>query len=78
MKYYKDMYVVCPFYSREDTEIERKLHCEGYCAGNHIHMCFDNKELIKEHKKRYCKNVKGYHKCPIYPAIVRKYKGGNG
>ena len=73
-KYYKDQGVACPFYSREEPDVIRKIHCEGYSTGNHIHMCFDTKELIKAHKQKYCKNASGHRKCPLYPIIAHKYQ----
>ena len=71
---YIDQYVVCPFYSREESCITRKIHCEGYKKGTHIHLCFDNKELKKLHKKKFCKDERGYQKCPLYPAIAKQHR----
>ena len=73
-KFYMDVTVICPFYAREDPNITRKIHCEGYREGTHIHLCFDSKELLKLHKKKFCKNETAYKKCPLYPAILRKYR----
>ena len=73
MKCWIDRYVLCPFYSREEGSVSRKIHCEGYAKGNHIHLCFDSKDAIKAHKKKYCKNDGGYKKCPIFPVIFKKY-----
>lgn len=73
---YIDQYVVCPFYSREESSIARKIHCEGYKRGTHIHLCFDSKVLKKSHKKEYCKNEGAYHKCPLYPIIAKQYREG--
>ena len=77
MKYYKDINVVCPFYSREESSETRKIHCDGYKEGTHIHLHFNTKELKKLHKNKYCKSITGYKSCPLYPAIMRKYKEGN-
>ena len=70
--FYVDQYVACPFYSREESSVSRKIHCEGYQDGTHIHMCFDSKDLKRQHKKEFCKNR--YQSCPIYPIIEKKYK----
>ena len=71
---YIDQYVVCPFYSREESSITRKIHCEGFKKGTHIHLCFDNKDLKKAHKKKFCKDEKGYLKCPLYPVIIKQHR----
>ena len=74
MKNYMDKAVVCPFYSQEEP---LKLHCEGYASGNRIHLCFDCKERMKNHKKLFCKNIvlDGYKHCPLYPVIMQQYEG---
>lgn len=74
--FYIDKYIECPFYSREESSVSRKIHCEGYKDGTHFHICFDSKELKKQHKKDFCKNENGYKKCPIYPVIKHKYVEG--
>lgn len=71
MKNYMDASVVCPFYSQEDN---LKLHCEGFNIGTRIHLCFDCKERMKYHKKKYCHNVDGYHNCPLNKVIMPQYK----
>ena len=71
MKNYMDNCTVCPFYSQEEG---LKLHCEGYCTGTRIHLCFDCKERMKAHKKRYCNNLGGYKMCPLYAVIEKQYK----
>ena len=68
-KGYIDPYVVCPFYKREEANKIRKIHCEGFCEGIHIHIYFDNKEHKKAHKKNMCKSKDGYKECPIYKAV---------
>lgn len=64
---YADPRVVCPFYKREESNKIRKIHCEGFCEGVHIHIYFDNKEVKKDHKKNMCKS--NYKECPIYKAV---------
>jgi hypothetical protein len=71
MKNYMDNCTVCPFYTHEK---ELKIHCEGCCKGSRIHLCFDCKERMKAHKKKYCNNINGYELCPLYPAIEKQYK----
>lgn len=75
MQNYLDKNTVCPFYSQQDN---LKIHCEGYSKGNRIQISFENKYLMKEHKKRFCNNIKCYRQCPLYPIIEKQYKdGGN-
>jgi hypothetical protein len=74
-KSYIDRYIACPYYSREESNVARKIHCEGHTEGTHLHICFDRKELKKQHKKDYCKNENGFKKCPLYPIIEKKYRG---
>jgi hypothetical protein len=71
---YIDKYITCPFYSREESSVTRKIHCEGYMEGTHFHICFDSKDLKKLHKKKFCKNDKDYLKCPLYLVIAKRYK----
>lgn len=71
MKNYMCTEVVCPFYSQEQ---ELKLHCEGYCKGTRLHICFDRKERKKAHKKLYCNSLNGYKDCPLYPVILEQYQ----
>lgn len=72
MKNYMDKSIVCPFYSQEET---LKLHCEGYSSGTRIHLCFDCKERMKAHKKKYCHSIVGSTECPIFPVIMKQYEG---
>lgn len=74
---YIDKYIVCPFYSREEGSVTRKIHCEGFKEGTHLHICFDTKKLKKLHKKDFCKNENGFQKCPLYPVIDNKYEDGD-
>ena len=73
MKNYMDSGTVCPFYSQEK---ELKIHCEGYCKGTRLHVCFDCTERKKAHKKAFCNNINGYESCPLYPAIMKQYQKG--
>ena len=74
VKVYKDPYIVCPFYSREESVRAVKIHCEGIKKGTHLHLCFDNKELKKQHKKAHCKNETDYKKCPLYSVISKQFR----
>lgn len=71
MKNYSDKSVVCPFYSQEEN---LKLHCEGYNRGTRLHLCFDCKERMKAHKKKFCHSISGYESCPLNPVIMAQYK----
>lgn len=68
---YCDRYVVCPFYLMDE---KLKLRCEGYRQGVSFHTRFDNKEIKREHKRKYCWDLHGYENCPLYPVIMNQYK----
>ena len=63
---YVDNYVVCPLYSREESNEIRKIHCEGYKNGVYVQLYFRDKNLKQLHKNHYCKNMSAYEKCPLY------------
>lgn len=71
---YVDPYVVCPLYSREESNEVRKIYCEGYKDGVYVHLYFRKKGLKKAHKTNYCKNANAYHKCPLYQGISEYQK----
>lgn len=71
MKHYCDKYILCPFYKQEDGV---RLFCEGIGKGNSIQLSFENKELLKAHKRRYCYTIAKHMQCPLYPAIYRQYE----
>lgn len=65
---YVDQYVVCPLYSREESNLIRKIHCEGYKKGVYVQLYFRKSKLKSIHKTNYCK--KNYNKCPLYQAVL--------
>ena len=71
MKYYVDKNTVCPFYSMQEP---LRLHCDGFKAGNKIHLQFDCKERMKAYKNNYCNDIRNYKKCPLYPIIEKQYQ----
>lgn len=71
MQNYCDKYVVCPFYSQESM---LKLHCEGFSVGNRIHICFDCKERMKNHKQMFCYDIYNYENCPLFAVIAKQYE----
>ena len=73
-KTYMDRYIACPYYTREESNVAKKIHCEGCTEGTHLHICFDRKDLKKLHKKNLCKNENGFMKCPLYSIIAKKYR----
>lgn len=73
-KTYIDKYVACPYYSREESYVTKKIHCEGCVEGTRLHLCFDLKELKKSYKKNFCKNKNGFKNCPLYSIIAKKYR----
>ena len=76
-KRYIDPYVVCPYYSCEESSVARKIHCAGYKKGVYVHLYFKTKELKKVHVKCFCKNQNNYQKCPIYHCNSEYKEEGN-
>jgi hypothetical protein len=62
--------VVCPFYKQEDGA---KIRCEGFSKSCSIQTTFCNRDNLVMHKGRYCNEMEGYTKCPLYPAIYGQY-----
>lgn len=71
---YTDPYVICPFYSYEESSTVRKIHCEGYKKGVYLHLYFKTKELKNAHKKSFCKSSESYQNCPLCKANL-EYRG---
>ncbi len=65
---YVDHYVLCPLYSREESNVIRKIHCEGYKKGIYVQLYFRKTKLKIAHKSTYCKN--DYQKCPLYQSVI--------
>ena len=57
-KGYIDPYVICPLYSHEESNVVRKIYCEGYKKGVYVRLFFKTKGLKKAHKTNFCKNQK--------------------
>ena len=74
MQHYVSKYVVCPFYSQEDSI--RIYHIEGIYKGNRVHISFNCNDKLKLHKNRFCDSVSSYKECPIYKLLAEKYGGG--
>ena len=68
---YVDNYVVCPLYSREESNEHRKIHCAGHKKGVYMQIYFRRKELKREHKNKFCKNINEYKKCPLYSGVIK-------
>lgn len=66
-----DKCVVCPFYKSESGS---KILCEGFSNHNSLQTSFETKEMLLAHKRRFCRRIKGYYECPLYPLIEKKYK----
>ena len=71
---YIDPYVVCPFYSYDETTTVNKIHCQGYKEGVFVQVFFKKREVKKEHKKCYCNNTEGYQNCPLYKGNLQHYE----
>lgn len=75
MQHYVSKYVVCPFYSQEDSI--RIYHIEGISKGNRVHISFNGNTKLKQHRERYCESIEGCKECPLYMLLNQKY-GGDG
>lgn len=75
MSNYADKYVACPFYFKQEG---RKLYCDGFRKGVHIHLSFSTTSLLDIHKTRHCNSIAGCKKCPIYPLINKQYEEEKG
>lgn len=62
---YIDPYVVCPYYSCDETTTVNKLHCLGYKNDVFVQMFFKTRESKKTHKKCFCNNKDNYQNCPL-------------
>jgi hypothetical protein len=71
MQNYVSKEVVCPFYKQEQAT---KLKCEGFSKSCSLQTSFCNRARLLIHKECYCNNIKGYTRCPLYPAIYRQYE----
>ena len=71
MNRYVDKYVVCPFYTQE---VGSKIYCEGFSNSNSLQTFFNTKNLLLNHKVRYCRNLSRHQSCPLYTIINEKYK----
>ena len=69
---YVDRNVLCPLYSREESNEHRKIHCAGYKNGVYMQLYFRKTKLKFNHKKDFCKN--DYKKCPLYQSVISYQK----
>lgn len=73
MQHYVAKEVVCPFYRREDTAVN-KIFCEGFCTTCSIQLTFKGKAQLTTHKETHCNSFEGYKRCPLYPVINKQYE----
>ncbi len=73
MSNYLDKYVKCPFFSKQEG---KKIYCEGFEDGIHIHLSFKDNSLLLRHRHYHCNSVSGCQTCPIYKVASEKYEKG--
>lgn len=71
MSNFKDKYVKCPFYLRQDGT---KIYCDGFEEGTYIHLSFKTTALMNFYKSRNCHSISGCKKCPIYTLAAKRYE----
>lgn len=63
--------IKCPFFHSDDT---RSILCEGCKTTSVIRQGFKSKEEKIDWQKKYCMQIKGYEKCPIFCVANKKYE----
>lgn len=46
------------------------MHCLGFEDGVRLRVWFGSKGRKQAHKARYCNDIHGYEKCPLYLADI--------
>lgn len=67
MAHYESMYVVCPFYRRNDTN---RICCEGVDNSNTLNLVFGSQKKMHEYVIRYCNSMENYHCCMICQMLM--------
>lgn len=72
MAHYESMYVVCPFYRRNDTN---RICCEGVDTSNTLNLVFGSQKKMHEYVVRYCNSMERYQSCLICQMLMAKEEG---
>lgn len=60
----------CPFYF---SETGHGIRCEGICTPTMVSVFAAEKDK-RLHEERFCASMLGYPGCPVYRALVLKYR----
>ena len=66
--------VKCPFFHVDEVGKMNAIHCEGPEEGINIRLSFPYRVAFENWQKKYCKDIFGYHYCPIHKMNCEKYK----
>ena len=72
MSRYISKYVVCPFYSRNDTN---RICCEGVSKTNTINLVFEAKERTLDYQRHFCNDIVRHKDCLICQMLTKKWEG---
>lgn len=72
MSRYISKYVVCPFYSRNDTN---RICCEGVSKTNTINLVFETKEKTLDYQRHFCNDIVRHKDCLICQMLTKKWEG---
>lgn len=71
MQNYVSKEIVCPFYKQEEG---LKLRCEGFSKYCSLQISFVSRQDLKDHENTFCKSIRKYPECPIYPVVYHQYE----
>ena len=78
MAHYESMYVVCPFYRRNDTTNSvHRICCEGVDTSNTLNLVFASQAKMHEYVVRYCNSVENHKRCMICQMLTKKWEEQN-
>lgn len=75
MSRYVSTYVVCPFYSCNNTN---RICCEGVSYGNTINVVFESTKDMVRYEQKYCDDLDNHKCCLLYQMLNQKWKEGKG
>jgi hypothetical protein len=67
---YKQIFVRCPFYKRDDGKY--RIACEGIVENSSIELTYQFEKLYRMQMDTFC--CQHYQKCEIYRMLMEKYE----